>query len=73
MIERIHEGTNWNSTFMNPNTILERMSKKFGISKKELLDSEHENPAVIQAACEKEILDEVYEYFTICGFNLEAI
>lgn len=43
----MHEGLNWNTSFLNPNTILEHISNKLGISKKQLLDNEIENPAVL--------------------------
>jgi len=72
-MERLHEGENWNSSFLNPNTILERMAEKLGLSKKELLDNEIENPAVIQAVAEKEVLDEVYEFLNKNGVNIECL
>ena len=63
MIEKLGDSKNWNSSFLNPNTILERMAEKMGVSKRELLDNEVENPAVMQATCEKEVLDELYDFW----------
>lgn len=72
-LDRIHDGENWNSSFLNPNTVLERMAEKLGLSKKELLDNEIENPAVIQGVAEKEVLDEVHDFFTKNGVNVDSL
>jgi multiple RNA-binding domain-containing protein 1 len=72
-LERIHDGENWNSAFLNPNTVLERMAEKLGLSKKELLDNEIENPAVIQGVAEKEVLDEVFDFFIKNGVNVDCL
>lgn len=72
LLERLHDDVNWNSSFLNPNTILERISEKLGVSKKALLDNEIENPAVIKTICEKEILDEVYEYLVANNVNISV-
>lgn len=72
LLDRLHDDTNWNSTFLNPNTIMERMSEKLGVSRKALLDNDIENPAVIKAVCEREVLEEVNAYLTAHGINLDA-
>ena len=73
MLENMHKGNNWNSNFLNPNTILDRMSQKYNITKKELLESEQENAAVIQATAEKEILDEVYLFLEASGMDTQVL
>lgn len=57
LFERINQNDSWNNAFMNPNTIMEKMAQKLNISKKELLDQEIENPAMLQALVEKELMD----------------
>lgn len=37
MRERLNDTTNWNTLFLNPNTILERIAKKLHITKSEIL------------------------------------
>lgn len=69
MIEKLNDDVNWNSSFLNPNTILERMSEKLGVSRKAILDNEVENPAVIKTICEKEILDEVFDFLSGSNIN----
>ena len=47
LFERIHKNESWNISFLNPNTILEKMADKLGLKKKEMLDQDIENPAMI--------------------------
>lgn len=47
LFEWINQNDSWNNAFMNPNTIMEKMAQKLNISKKELLDQEIENPAML--------------------------
>ena len=70
MLDKLNDEIQWNSSFLNPNTILERISDKLGVSRKDLLDNEIENPAVIKTICEKEILDEVFEFLSANNVNV---
>lgn len=47
LFERINKNESWNSSFLNPNTILEKMANKLGLKKKDMLDQDIENPALI--------------------------
>ena len=38
LYERINKSDSWNTSFLNPNTIIEKMAQKLGLKKKELLD-----------------------------------
>ena len=49
MRERLNDTTSWNTLFLNPNTILERMSAKLGIEKAEVLASEDLAPKMALA------------------------
>jgi multiple RNA-binding domain-containing protein 1 len=69
LLERLTDDTNWNSSFLNPNAVMERMAEKLGVSRKALLDNEIENPAVLRAQCEREILDEVTEFLGAHGID----
>jgi len=49
MRERLNDTTSWNTLFLNPNTILERMSAKLGLEKSEVLASEDLAPKMALA------------------------
>lgn len=49
MRERYNDTTNWNTLFLNPNTVLERMAKKLHITKAEILVSDNLAPKVALA------------------------
>ena len=72
LFERINKSDSWNSTFLNPNTILEKMAEHLGMSKKEMLDAEIDNPAMVQSLVEKELLDRIRVFFEQNGMNFEA-
>lgn len=44
MREKLNDTTSWNTLFLNPNTVLERMSAKLGITKSEILLSDNLAP-----------------------------
>lgn len=62
MLKKIYDQTNWNSLFLNPNTVLAKMADKFGLQKKDILGKDVENGAVRLALCEAEILQETRAY-----------
>lgn len=49
MRERYNDTTNWNTLFLNSNTVLERMAKKLHITKAEILVSDNLAPKVALA------------------------
>lgn len=57
---------------MNPNTILEKMAAHLGLSKKEMLDSEIDNPAMVQTLIEKELMEKTKLFFEQNGMNFDC-
>lgn len=49
MLEKLNDTTSWNTLFLNPNTIIDGISKKYGIDKKDILSEENEDIAVKMA------------------------
>ena len=72
LYDRINRSESWNSSFLNPNTILEKMAQKLGLKKKELLDQDIENPAMVQTLVEKELLEQTKLFFENNGMNYES-
>jgi multiple RNA-binding domain-containing protein 1 len=72
LLKKVYDQTNWNSLFINPNTVLAKMAEKFGLQKKDILGKEVENGAVRLALCETEILQETRSYLESQGVNLTA-
>lgn len=52
MRDKLNDTTSWNTLFLNPNTILERMSAKLGIEKSEILLSDDLAPKIALAEAE---------------------
>ena len=72
LLKKIYDQKNWNSLFINPNTVLAKMSEKFGLQKKDILGKEVENGAVRLALCETEILQETKGYLESQGVEIEV-
>lgn len=49
MIERLNDTTSWNTLFLNPNTIIEGICKRYNLDKKDVLSEENEDIAVKMA------------------------
>ena len=62
ILEKLNDSTSWNSFFLNPNTIIEKISEKLGIEKKEMFDKDIENPAVLQTTAEHQVIQETREF-----------
>jgi multiple RNA-binding domain-containing protein 1 len=62
MLTRLEDPVNWNSIFLNPNSILESISKKYGVKKREILSSEGEDVAVRVAFAETQVIKETKEW-----------
>ena len=48
------------------------MAQKLGLKKKELLDQDIENPAMVQTLVEKELLEQTKLFFENNGMNYES-
>jgi multiple RNA-binding domain-containing protein 1 len=72
LLKKIYDQSNWNSLFINPNTVLAKMAEKFGLQKKDILGKEVENGAVRLALCETEILQETKGYLETQGVEIEV-
>ncbi|KAM3147304.1 hypothetical protein pb186bvf_000555 [Paramecium bursaria] len=46
LLERLEDTVSWNTLFLNPNTIVEYISKKYDLDKREILAEENEDMAV---------------------------
>lgn len=49
MREKVNDTTSWNTLFLNPNTILERVSAKLNLTKSEILLSDNLAPKIALA------------------------
>ena len=71
MREKYNDSTNWNTLFLNPNTVLERMAKKLNISKSEILVSDNLAPKVAMA--EAEVIQETKSWMIEQNLNLSFL
>ena len=70
-MRKLDDTSSWNTLFLNPNTVMDAVSKSYGISKAEMLDKEVENPAVRIATAETEVINETKEFLKANGINIE--
>lgn len=70
-MDRLDDENSWNTLFLNPNTVMDAVSKSYGISKAEMLDKEVENPAVRIATAETEVINETKEFLKNNGVNID--
>ncbi|KAI5424054.1 hypothetical protein KIW84_030316 [Lathyrus oleraceus] len=63
----------WNSLFMRPDTIVENVARKYGVSKSDLLDREADDLAVRIALGETQVISETKNAFKKAGVNVEAL
>ncbi|KAI5432706.1 hypothetical protein KIW84_020129 [Lathyrus oleraceus] len=63
----------WNSLFMRPDTIVENVARKYGVSKSDLLDREADDLAVRIALGETQVISETKSAFKKAGVNVEAL
>lgn len=52
MLKKLDDTSSWNTVFLNPNSILECVSQKYGVKKREILSAEGEDVAVRVAMAE---------------------
>ncbi|KAL2317837.1 hypothetical protein Fmac_031713 [Flemingia macrophylla] len=63
----------WNSLFMRPDTVVENIARKFGVSKSDLLDREADDLAVRIALGETQVISETKKAFKNAGVNVDAL
>ncbi|KAF3934130.1 Nucleolin [Dactylellina cionopaga] len=62
----------WNSLYMNINSVMASMADRLGVSKADLLDPTSTDAAVKQAHAETRVIQETKSYFEQHGINLAA-
>ncbi|MBA0569752.1 hypothetical protein Golob_003463, partial [Gossypium lobatum] len=63
----------WNSLFMRPDTVVENIARKYGVSKSELLDREADDLAVRIALGETQVISETKKALTNAGVNISSL
>ncbi|KAK9131620.1 hypothetical protein Scep_011148 [Stephania cephalantha] len=63
----------WNSFFMRPDTVVENIARKYGLSKSDLLDSEADDLAVRIALGETHVIAETKRALVNSGVNIDAL
>ncbi|KAG6577163.1 hypothetical protein SDJN03_24737, partial [Cucurbita argyrosperma subsp. sororia] len=63
----------WNSLFMRPDTVVENIARKYGVSKGELLDREADDLAVRVALGETQVVAETKKALTNAGVNVASL
>ncbi|MED6138465.1 hypothetical protein PIB30_074456, partial [Stylosanthes scabra] len=63
----------WNSLFMRPDTVVENIARKYGVSKSDLLDREADDLAVRIALGETQVISDTKKAFTNAGVNVELL
>ncbi|XP_027331043.1 multiple RNA-binding domain-containing protein 1 isoform X2 [Abrus precatorius] len=63
----------WNSLFMRPDTVVENIARKYGVSKSDFLDREADDLAVRIALGETQVISETKKAFKNAGVNVESL
>ncbi|KZV42378.1 multiple RNA-binding domain-containing protein 1-like [Dorcoceras hygrometricum] len=63
----------WNSLYMRPDTVVENISRKYGVSKSELLDRESDDLAVRIALGETQVIAETKKALSSVGVNTASL
>lgn len=63
----------WNSLFMRPDTVVENIARKYGVSKSDLLDREADDLAVRIALGETQVIAETKKALTNAGVNVASL
>ncbi|OVA01962.1 RNA recognition motif domain [Macleaya cordata] len=63
----------WNSLFMRPDTVVENIARKFGVSKSDFLDREADDLAVRIALGETQVISETKKALVNAGVNISAL
>ena len=70
MLEKVNDKTNWNSLFLNPNSVLASISAQYHLKKREILSMESSDQAVRIAMAETQIINETKDWLETQGVNL---
>ncbi|KRX11111.1 hypothetical protein PPERSA_05220 [Pseudocohnilembus persalinus] len=73
MRKKLDDKTNWNTLFLNPNSILEAIANTYNVRKSEILSSESQDLAVRQSLAEAQIIKETRDWMEGQGLNLEFL
>ncbi|CAD8080565.1 unnamed protein product [Paramecium primaurelia] len=73
MLERLIDTTSWNTLFLNPNTIIEGICKKYSLDKKKILSEENDDMAVKMAQMETQVIKETKVWLKIVGLNIDFL
>ncbi|KAI3994991.1 hypothetical protein MKX01_019805 [Papaver californicum] len=63
----------WNSLFMRPDTVVENIARKYGVSKSDFLDREADDLAVRIALGETRVISDTKEGLVNAGINVAAL
>ncbi|KAH7575192.1 hypothetical protein JRO89_XS02G0060600 [Xanthoceras sorbifolium] len=63
----------WNSLFMRPDTVVENIARKHGVSKSDLLDREADDLAVRIALGETQVISETKKALSNAGVNVSSL
>ncbi|CAA0824296.1 Unknown protein [Striga hermonthica] len=63
----------WNTLFMRPDTVVENIARKFGVSKSELLDRESDDLAVRIALGETQVIAETKKALVSAGVDVSSL
>ncbi|XVE88498.1 hypothetical protein DITRI_Ditri19aG0074000 [Diplodiscus trichospermus] len=63
----------WNSLFMRPDTVVENIARKYGVSKSDLLDREADDLAVRIALGETQVVAETKKALINAGVNISSL
>ncbi|KAL6561835.1 hypothetical protein OROGR_002842 [Orobanche gracilis] len=63
----------WSTLFMRPDTIVENIARKYGVSKSELLDRESDDLAVRVALGETQVIAETKKALSNAGVNISSL
>ncbi|XP_031284877.1 multiple RNA-binding domain-containing protein 1 isoform X2 [Pistacia vera] len=63
----------WNSLFMRPDTVVENIARKYGVSKSDLLDREADDLAVRIALGETQVIAETKKALKNAGVNVSSL
>lgn len=73
MLEKLHDKTNWNSLFLNPNSVLSSIAMQYNLKKRDILNLEASDQAVKIAMAETQIIHETKEWLENQGLNLSFL
>lgn len=63
---------NWNSLFLRPDTMMDAIAEKIGVSKSQIMDLSSSDIAVKVASAETHLIQETKDYLELNGISLEA-